>query len=734
MPEPIIRVAVPSPLNRLFDYLPPVGISAKLVPPGTRVWVPFGRTRQLGMVVERADTSDWPRSKIRRILEILDSEPLIPADLMALGRWAAAYYHHPPGEVFTALLPTLFRRGAAAKTEAVRIWSITPAGRDGLQSAALGRAPRQRALLQSLNVASPGLSDAQLNNLLARWREAARTLVVRGWIQSDAHPSVLASPVAPLRSGPELTDEQQRAVTAIESAAGGFQALLLEGVTGSGKTEVYLQAILATLARGQQVLVLVPEIGLTPQLLGRFRARLPAHLGVLHSALGDRERANTWLDARDGRVPVIVGTRSSVFTPFHDLGLIVVDEEHDASFKQQDGFRYSARDLAVWRAQQQNIPVVLGSATPSLEALDNAQRGRYAHQRLMQRATGAPAPSIQLVDVRGCRMQAGLAPVSVMRVRQHLERGEQVLVFLNRRGFAPVLLCHACGWSATCPRCDAHMTIHRQRQRQICHHCGHERALPDMCPDCEAGDLIPVGQGTERIATDLSTLFPDHPLVRIDRDSTRQRGSLEQALEAATSGKAKLLVGTQMLAKGHHFPGVTLVVILDVDQGLFSADFRASERMAQLVLQVAGRAGRAELPGTVMLQTHHPEHPLLLRLIETGYPGFSEAALGERREAGFPPFAAQALLRAEATDRAAPDAFLAAAVALAGRNPDLDLWGPVPAPMERRAGRWRAQLLIRTRERAILHRFLDRWAPGLETLKEARRVRWSLDVDPMEMY
>jgi primosomal protein N' (replication factor Y) len=341
---------------------------------------------------------------------------------------------------------------------------------------------------------------------------------------------------------------------------------------------------------------------------------------------------------------------------------------------------------------------------------------------------------MQLIDVRGCRMQAGLAPVSVMQVRQHLDRGEQVLVFLNRRGFAPVLLCHACGWAASCPRCDAHMTIHRLRQRQVCHHCGHERALPEVCPDCGADDLIPVGHGTERIATDLAALFPDHHLVRIDRDSTRQRGSLEQALDAATSGIASLLVGTQMLAKGHHFPGVTLVVILDVDQGLFSADFRASERMAQLVLQVAGRAGRAELPGTVMLQTHHPGHPLLLRLIETGYPGFSEAALAERREAGFPPFAAQALLRAEATDRAAPDAFLAAAVALAGRNPDLDLWGPVPAPMERRAGRWRAQLLIRTRERALLHRFLDGWAPGLETLKEARRVRWSLDVDPMEMY
>ena len=515
---------------------------------------------------------------------------------------------------------------------------------------------------------------------------------------------------------------------------GGFAAFLLDGVTGSGKTEVYLRVVATVLKQGRQALVIVPEIGLTPQLLARFESRLDSPLAVLHSGLGDRERLNAWLAARDGSIGVIIGTRSAIFAPLKRPGVIIVDEEHDPSFKQQEGFRYHARDLAIVRARQLNIPVVLGSATPSLESLLNVQRGRYRCLRLPHRVGAAVEPPIEILDIRGQPMNDGLSRLLLNRIQAQLEQGNQVLLFLNRRGFAPTLICHECGWLGECQHCDAHLTLHLRRRRLICHHCGARQPLPPACPACGSIDLRALGQGTERIEQVLKQEFPGIGLARIDRDSTRRKGSLQALLQAVEKGERQILIGTQMLAKGHHFPDVTLVGVVDADQGLFGADFRASERMAQLLLQVAGRAGRAEKPGVVVLQTHYPQHPLLQTLVGGGYPAFAAAALAERQAAQLPPFTCQALLRADALEPESPWAFLTQAFE-AGKDlsQEVELLGPVPAPMERREGRYRAQLLAQSTRRPPLQAFLDRWVERLTELKTARKVRWSLDVDPQDL-
>ncbi|MBA1146424.1 primosomal protein N', partial [Ectothiorhodospiraceae bacterium WFHF3C12] len=536
-------------------------------------------------------------------------------------------------------------------------------------------------------------------------------------------------------SPPALNEGQAAAVAAIQGSLGGFQAWLLDGVTGSGKTEVYLAAIDAVLAHGQQVLVLVPEIGLTPQLLRRFARRFEAPMAVLHSGLSDGERLGAWLAAARGEARLVIGTRSAVFAPLAEPGLIVVDEEHDLSFKQQDGVRYHGRDLAVVRAQRLGVPIVLGSATPSLESLANVERDRYRRLHLPQRAGGASMPTYRVMDIRGKPLKDGLSQPLIERMRTHLAGDGQVLLFLNRRGFAPTLLCHECGWLAECPRCDARLTLHQRRMRLICHHCDYQRGVDEFCPDCDSADLRPVGQGTERLEQALDLHFPGVGRVRIDRDSTRRRGALEQQLAAAAKPENRILLGTQMLAKGHHLPAVTLAAVVDADQGLFGSDFRAPERLAQLLVQVAGRAGRADRPGEVAIQTHHPEHPLLQTLLSSDYARFAQEALAERRAIRLPPYTAMALLRAEAVDPEPPTQFLESARRSAERQavPGVELLGPVPAPMERRAGRYRAQLLLQAEQRAHLQQLLSRWVIGLAELPSARRVRWSLDVDPMEM-
>ena len=514
-----------------------------------------------------------------------------------------------------------------------------------------------------------------------------------------------------------------------------FSPFVLEGVTGSGKTEVYLRLIEKAVALGRQVLVLIPEIGLTPQLLARFHARLSCRVATLHSGLSDGERLSAWTHARNGTADVVVGTRSAVFVPLARPGLFIVDEEHDLSFKQQDGFRYSARDLAVVRARDTGTPIVLGSATPSLEAIDNVRRGRYRRLDLPHRAGGATPPRIDVVDLRSRRFDNGLCDVLIEALEQTKARSEQALLFINRRGYAPVLMCHGCGWVADCERCDAHLVFHREDERLRCHHCAAERARIVECPECGSKDMRRLGLGTERVASALESRIDGLRVARMDRDATRRRGALEALLDRVHAGEVDAVVGTQMLAKGHHFPNVTLVAILDADGGLFGIDFRATERMAQLLLQVAGRAGRGDRTGRVLLQTHHPEHPLLRVLVLQGYRQFCAEALEERRGARLPPFASLALVRAEALQRDAPQAFLRDAEACAGArpHPGVSVLGPVPSPMERRAGRYRAQLLVDATSRAALQRFLPGWIEELEALRSARKVRWSVDVDPQEM-
>jgi primosomal protein N' (replication factor Y) (superfamily II helicase) len=560
-----------------------------------------------------------------------------------------------------------------------------------------------------------------------------KALARRGWLESLERPE--AAPAAGAgRAGPVLTDAQSAAVSAIGDVFDRFAAWLLHGVTGSGKTEVYLRLIERAQATNRGALVLVPEIALTPQLVARFRERLPVPVVALHSSLADGARAAAWRAAASGRAPVVIGTRSAVFTPMPSLGLVVVDEEHDPSYKQQEGFRYSARDLAVARAQRAGVPVVVGSATPSLESLANVAGGRYTKVALPERTGRAGKPRVAVIDLRLHAARDGLSPPAVTAIERHLAAAGQVLVFLNRRGYAPTMFCSGCGWIAPCRACDARLTVHLRRARLLCHHCGADENMPFACPRC-GNELAPVGEGTERVETTLRQLFPGAPLVRIDRDVIRRRGDMEEALASVADGRARILLGTQMLTKGHDFPDVTLVVVLAADQGLFGADFRASERLAQQIVQVAGRAGRGDRAGEVLIQTSHPEHPLLKCLITQGYEGFAAGALEERSAAGWPPYSHLALLRADSPSRADVFEFLHAArdAVPSRRDPGLRVLGPAPAAMEKRAGRHRAQLLLESTARAPLQKFLAGWVPAITELRAPRALRWSVDVDPIEV-
>jgi primosomal protein N' (replication factor Y) len=731
----LFRVALDTPLRRLFDYLPPPARDgAAPLEAGMRVRVPFGRRRLIGMVLGGADSSDLPPERLKPILEVLDSRPLLDAAALELIRWAADYYHHPIGQVLATALPKALRLGAGSAATEER-WTVTDAGAAAAAAGEPRRATKQRALLDSL-VASGNAAAHALDAAGGEWRATARALEKRGWLARTAVVTTAAAqPVRVRTAGPELLPEQRDAVEQVAGATGGFAAFLLEGVTGSGKTEVYLRLAEHLLAAGRGVLVLVPEIGLTPQLVGRFRERFEAPLAVLHSALTDAERLSAWRTAFSGEARIVLGTRSAVFAPLPNLGAIVVDEEHDASFKQHEGaLRYSARDLAVVRAQRAGVPVLMGSATPSLETLANVAAGRYTRLRLLRRPGESRPPVLKLIDLRTSAVDAGVSMPAALAMERHLASDGQVLVFLNRRGYAPTLLCTACGWIAPCRECDARLTVHLAAGRLRCHHCGADAALPTRCPQCGFA-VKPVGQGTERIEVALAARFPGIPIVRLDRDVVRKRGDLEQVMRRMSSGEARILVGTQMVTKGHDFPNVTLVVVLNADQGLFSSDFRAPERLAQTIVQVAGRAGRGTRPGEVLIQTEFPDHPLLVSLLAQGYDGFAAAALQERREASWPPFSRLAALRASGTTREAALGFLTEARAAADSPPrGVRLLGPVPAAMAKRAGRYHAQLLIESRERPPLHQFLDSWLPGVEALKSAQRVRWALDVDPLELF
>ena len=735
----ILQIALDTPLRRVFDYRPPATLpGAANRPPelGVRVRVPFGRRQLIGILVGITRESAIDSGKLKSALDILDQQPIVDPHTFDLLRWAAEYYHHPLGEVFAAALPVSLREGQPTQ-HSTEWWSVSDSGRQELASPSDRRAPQQRAMLAW--VAQRG--RVSLDDLDETFRGAhLRALAARGWVTPQTQAAGAAAGDAPgvvpdtAAGAVSLTEHQAQSVTAILASLPGFAAHLLYGVTGSGKTEVYLRVIAAAIAGGGQALVLVPEIALTPQLVERFRRRFSAGVVAVHSGLTSVERRDAWRAAHNGEARIVIGTRSAVFTSLPKLALIVVDEEHDASYKQHEGFRYSARDLAVVRAQRAGVPVVLGSATPSLETLENAATGRYSKLRLPHRPGAAQAPRMSLVDLRRHGSDQGLSTPAMQSMARHLNAGGQVIVFLNRRGYAPGLFCNACGWVAPCEHCDARMTLHRRAQQLRCHHCGAHGEVPVICGKC-GQPLHPVGQGTERVEETLARLFPDAPLARLDRDTASARGAVQSVLERVHSGEARILVGTQMLTKGHHFPEVTLVVILDADQGLFASDFRATERLAQTITQVAGRAGRELRPGEVLIQTEFPEHPLLNRLLTEGYEGFAASALEERREAGWPPYSRLAMLRAEAKDSVALDAFLRAAAGLSAPLQErvIKVMGPASALIARRADHFRAHLMIETAARAGLQRFLKDWLPQLDRLPGPSGLRWSIDVDPLEV-
>lgn len=725
---PFIQVAVDVPLPTLFDYRTSA-VSQDDV--GRRVCVPFGRKRMVGIIMGIVDRPAIDDAKVKSAGEILRDLPPVPPDVLELLRFCSSYYHHSIGEVAAAALPARFRTSRKIAAEQRFDIEATAAGQAASQ-AGIKRSPVLASVLRSLCEASV-LSANEIEARPPNERRALKRLLEKGWaIERTAAAQATPRSVGTAPGKPELTPEQQAAVAAITQAPMRFKTWLLHGITGSGKTEVYLRAMEAVLDGGGQVLMLVPEIGLTPQLEARIRSRFSAWTTVtMHSGLAAGERVRNWLAAHSGMANIVVGTRSAIFTPMPRLALIVVDEEHDASYKQIESMRYSARDLAVWRGRQCDVPVVLGSATPSLESYHAAVRGRYALLRLTRRANDAPLPAVRMISTPEKSAAAGLSSEVLAAIRDRLARNEQVLVYINRRGYAPVLICGACAWAPSCHRCSARLVLHKPQSRLICHHCGHSERVPGACPSCGNVDLYPLGHGTQRIETTLQAALPNARILRIDRDTTRIKTAWPRMRAAIERGEVDILVGTQMLAKGHDFPGLGLVCVLNADQSLFSTDFRASEHLFAQLSQVAGRAGRARIAGEVLIQTQFPAHPLYRAVQAHDYTGFAQALLEEREHARFPPFVHQAVLRAEASKLEHALSFLGHAARLASDCAEgIDVFDPTPAAMERLKGRERAQLLVQSRRRALLHAFLNRWTQRLAQSR-AYGARWTIDVDPV---
>lgn len=732
MPFFVINVVLPVPLRRFFDYLPREQDKADDFQPGTRVRVSFGNQTLHGIVLGTHSESDVPTNKLKPILDRLDDTPLLSDSDIELCQWLAKYYHHSIGEVLEHFLPTLLRQGASLDEANERVWkklNKTPFKKLGTKQEALWQLFNQAPLWAHSQLTKQGFSGAQIQSLekLGLVEEHYRLPI----------PSTPAERQAPL----SLNSEQQQALIVLQQQLGRFQACLLEGVTGSGKTEVYLQLIESALQNNKQVLVLVPEIGLTPQTVKRFQTRFEVPIALLHSGLNDRERLQGWRLAKEGHARILIGTRSAVFTPLPDLGLIIIDEEHDGSFKQQDGLRYSARDFALVRASKAKVPVVLGSATPSLETLRNALDGKYIHLKLSQRAGNAKPPRLILQDILNQPLIAGFAESVIAAMHEHIQNNKQVLVFINRRGFAPLIACQDCGWQAECQHCDARLTVHQYPPRLHCHHCDWQQPIPNTCPQCHGHQLVDQGLGTEKIQEYLTTIFADIPIHRIDRDTVSGKKAFDQMYDKINIGGAGILVGTQMLAKGHHFPDVTMVVVLGTDSGLFSSDFRGLEHSAQLIYQVAGRAGREESPGEVWIQTMYAHHPALNLLLEQGYHGLGLNLLQERQSLQLPPFSYMALLRSESVDQHLAVQLLQQANGFVQHwlrhhfphepSAPIRVLGPFPSIMERKAGKFRYQMQFFTERRPVLHALMDSLINYLDK-STTRKVRWHIDIDPID--
>lgn len=726
-----IRVAVPVYLYDCFDY----SLTAEQyhqAEVGARVAVSFGRQNVVGVIVEKL-TDEKPLDlgfKLKAITELLDDSAILDAKVLSLLTWAAQYYQFPIGEVMHASLPSFLRQGKPYNLLA-RMWKLI----DDHAEDKLKRSEKQQDAYKILKLHPTGTSENILNLAgveTATLKALEKKQITQCLLEAqDFKPQAMTLAQMPLTPN----DEQKRAIQRILKARDSYHAFLLDGLTGSGKTEVYLQVMQEVLKQGKQVLVLVPEIGLTPQTVSRFQSRFHCHIALLHSGLNDSKRLQAWQSAQTGKASIVIGTRSAIYTPLPHLGLIVLDEEHDLSFKQQEGFRYHARDVALYRAHLENCPIILGSATPSIDSYALVEQGKMTRLELDQRAGVAVMPKMHVIDLKVAQKQNGISQQLIHEVQKRLDKKEQVLIFLNRRGYAPVLICESCGWQAKCPHCDANFTVHRQPYQHLhCHHCGTIHRMPEHCPQCQHNELKPIGLGTAKVEENLQTLFPNFDVIRVDRDSTSRVGSWQKIYNKIQKSEPIILLGTQMLAKGHHFPYVTLVAILDIDSGLLSVDFRATERTAQLIIQVAGRAGRGEKKGEVYLQTLRPDHPLLNTLLESGYRSFAKQTLKERKAAWMPPYRYAALLRCESKDQELNQNFLqehAQALRQAAEN-SIDIWGPIPAPMERKAGRYQAHMVLLSKDRARMHFYIRQWWQNVWHNKP-HGMKLSLDIDPQEL-
>lgn len=728
------------PLRRSFDYV--VEQNSTIEPaPGMRVKVPFGQSTKIGLVVavshEISQDNSISLEKLKAVIAFIDDRPLINPQLFDLFTWMRKYYHAPPGEIWQTILPNALLKGETTEIRRESYWHLTPKGAQIVEENQIAKnAIKQRQILQFLAENPQGLAHDKLSSYNFSFA-TLKTLAGKKWVQqSYVSEAPAASQTTPLRVQSykiQLNQHQQQALEQIEAQLASYAAFLLFGVTASGKTEVYLRLIESVLKQGKQALVLVPEIGLTPQTLKRFEDRFKVDIVLLHSAMTDKQRLQSWLKARNGSAQIIIGTRSAIFTPLKSPGIIIIDEEHDKSFRQQQGFRYSARDVALVRAHLENIPIVLGSATPSMETLQNVTKQKITRLELPQKAQTSSKLNYHIIDLKQQVLNQGLSSTLIESIKKHLSQKGQVLLFLNRRGYAPVLLCHQCGWSQSCQRCDIHFTYHHQNHFLQCHHCGSSRKAPTQCPQCHCEQMVPVGIGTERLQETISQLFPDAKVARIDRDTTRRKSAMQDFVTSIKSGEVDILIGTQMLAKGHHFPDVTLVGLVDMDGALYSADFRAPEYAAQLITQVAGRAGRADKPGEVLIQTHHAEHPMLHQIIHSGYDKFAESALQERTEAELPPQAFSAMFQAESPLLNPVKHFLAEVREILDRysNLKVELLGPAPAIYVKKAGKFRYQLFLQTTSRNELHQLLELTLIDIEKLKSAGKVRWRLEIDPV---
>jgi len=727
-----LSVAINVPLRRLFEYSCPLDDAIEPLP-GMRVEVQFAGRVKIGIISQVSDSSQFDPNKIKPIQRLLDPYPVASKSLLAIYHWMQRYYHAPPGEVWQTLLPNKLLKGEECELKRSSYWRITLLGREALEQNKLPKnALQQRKILHLLAQTEQGIAqDSVKDHAISRSSMAA--LAGKQYLEKYFTPATTSAPLQFKQQELQLNTQQTQAVESVCQSLDHYQSWLLFGVTASGKTEVYIRIIWQIIKQGKQALVLVPEIGLTPQTVKRFADRFNTKIEMLHSAMSDQQRLQVWLKAQSGEAKIIIGTRSALFIPLKNPGIIIVDEEHDLSFRQQQGFRYSARDVAMVRANIESIPVLLASATPSIETLANVDKGKIKQLLLTEKAMTAKQLKYRIIDLKNQPMRQGLSLELIQVIQHHLKQQGQVLLFLNRRGYSPVLLCHHCGWSSECKRCESHFTYHHTSHYLQCHHCGSSRRAPDTCPQCAGQQMVPVGLGTERLEESMQQIFSDARIRRIDRDTTRRKQAMHHFIEEIKSGDVDLLIGTQMLAKGHHFPKVTLVALVDMDGALYSSDFRASEFAAQLITQVSGRAGRSEQQGEVVIQTHHVEHPMLSQIIHHGYSTFAKSCLEERKETRLPPFSYQALFQAEAAQIPAVKQFLEEVTNLLKQYQisQVELLGPAPAFYTKKAGKYRYQLYLESANRQTLHQLLAQAISQIEQLKSASRVRWRLEVDPV---